>query len=70
MMHVQICCFVNKNPLLFCRSPSVADVVGFSFKNNGRQSKHANCIEMLNTENIWLQCNLDLTNLYITKSSV
>ena len=29
MMHVQICCFVNKNLLLFCRSPSVAVVVGF-----------------------------------------
>ena len=28
MMHVQICCFVNKNLLLFYRSPSVA-VVGF-----------------------------------------
>ena len=23
MMHMQICCFVNKNLLLFCRSPSV-----------------------------------------------
>ena len=23
VMHVQICCFVNKNLLLFCRSPSV-----------------------------------------------
>ena len=29
VMHVQICCFVNKNLLLFCRSPSVAVVVGF-----------------------------------------
>ena len=29
MMHVQICCFVDKNLLLFCRSPSVAVVVGF-----------------------------------------
>ena len=29
MMYVQICCFVNKNLLLFCRSPSVAVVVGF-----------------------------------------
>ena len=29
MMDVQICCFVNKNLLLFCRSPSVAVVVGF-----------------------------------------
>ena len=29
MMHVQICCFVNKNLLLFCRSPSVAVVVDF-----------------------------------------
>ena len=28
MMHVQICCFVNKNLLLFYRSPSVA-VVSF-----------------------------------------
>ena len=28
--HVRIsCCFVNKNLLLFCRSPSVAVVVGF-----------------------------------------
>ena len=29
VMHVQICCFVNKNLLLVCRSPSVAVVVGF-----------------------------------------
>ena len=29
MMHEQICCFVNKDLLLFCRSPSVAVVVGF-----------------------------------------
>ena len=29
VMHVQICCFVNKNLLLFCRSPSVAVVAGF-----------------------------------------
>ena len=29
VMHVQSCCFVNKNLLLFCRSPSVAVVVGF-----------------------------------------
>ena len=29
MMHMQICCFVNKNLLLFCRSPSIAVVVGF-----------------------------------------
>ena len=29
MMYVQICCFLNKNLLLFCRSPSVAVVVGF-----------------------------------------
>ena len=29
-MHEQICCFVNKNLLLFfCRSPSFAVVVGF-----------------------------------------
>ena len=27
--HMQICCFVNKNLLLFCRSSSVAVVVGF-----------------------------------------
>ena len=27
--HVQICCFINKNLLLFCRFPSVAIVVGF-----------------------------------------
>ena len=29
LMHVQICCFVNKNLLLFCHSPSIAVVVGF-----------------------------------------
>ena len=29
VMHVQICCFVNKNLLLCCRSPSVAVVDGF-----------------------------------------
>ena len=29
VMHVQICCFVNKNLLLFCRSPSVAIVISF-----------------------------------------
>ena len=29
LMHLQICCFVNKNLLIFCRSPSVAVVVGF-----------------------------------------
>ena len=29
VVHVQICCFVNKNLLLFCRSPSVSVVVGF-----------------------------------------
>ena len=29
VMHAQICCFVNKNLLFFCRSPSVAVVVGF-----------------------------------------
>ena len=29
MMRVQICCFVNKNLLLICRSPFVAVVVGF-----------------------------------------
>ena len=29
MMHVKICCFVNKNLLPFCCSPSVAVVFGF-----------------------------------------
>ena len=29
VMHVEICCFVNKNLLLFCCSPSVAVVFGF-----------------------------------------
>ena len=29
VMHVQICCFVNKNLLRCCRSSSVAFVVGF-----------------------------------------
>ena len=29
VMHVQICCFVNKNLLLFCRSSSVVVFVGF-----------------------------------------
>ena len=29
VMHVQICCFVNKNLLLFCRSPCVAIVISF-----------------------------------------
>ena len=29
VMHVQICCFVNRNLLLFCHSPSIAVVVGF-----------------------------------------
>ena len=29
VMHVQICCFVNKNVLFFCRSSSVAVVVSF-----------------------------------------
>ena len=29
VMHLQICFFVNKNLLIFCRSPSVAVVVGF-----------------------------------------
>ena len=31
VMHFQICCFVNKNLLLFCTYPSVAVVVGFVF---------------------------------------
>ena len=29
VMHVQICCFLNKNLLLFCLSPSVHVAVGF-----------------------------------------
>ena len=29
VMHLKICCFVNKNLLLVCRSPSVAVVFGF-----------------------------------------
>jgi len=29
VMHVQICCFVNKNLLLVCHSPFIAVVVGF-----------------------------------------
>ena len=29
MIHEQICCFVDKNLLLLCRSPSVTVIVGF-----------------------------------------
>ena len=65
VMHVQFCCFVNKNLLLFCRSPSIAVVVvGFvliqKYCSNGDMTSYLSSLffslEVINTFLLHSEC--------------
>ena len=62
VMHVEICCFVNKNLLLFCRSPSVAEVFGFVViqKYHGDTWHHTSPLDFIRNNGITAVADSDL----------